>query len=176
MVQGLFIEAILTAQLIMAIFMLAVEKSKATYISPIGIGIAFFICEMVGVYYTGGSLNPARTLGPAVVTGLFTSYHWIYWIGPLIGAVVATGFYMLLKYLEYYTVLPDQDSDIAIYKGHLGDMETGKASTKPPSNEVPSSKLDRSGSTSPTFTPRRRASSGFSNYSSATLDEMKVQL
>jgi hypothetical protein len=79
----------------------------------------------------GGSLNPARSFGPCVVLTDFESYHWIYWLGPALGAVVAAGFYRLLKYitscrvllhsktyvhvhrfLEYETVLgPDADAE-----------------------------------------------------------------
>lgn len=78
LVQGIFIEAILTAELVFTIFMLAKEKHKATFIAPVGIGLALFIAEMVGVFYTGGSLNPARSFGPCVVTGIFDKDHWIY--------------------------------------------------------------------------------------------------
>ena len=52
--QGVFIEAILTAELVFTIFMLAKEKHKATFMAPIGIGMALFVAELVGVYYTGG--------------------------------------------------------------------------------------------------------------------------
>ena len=76
--QGVFIELILTAELVFTIFMLAKEKHKATFIAPVGIGLALFIAEMVGVYYTGGSLNPARSFGPCVVTLTFDKEHWIY--------------------------------------------------------------------------------------------------
>jgi len=58
--------------------MLAKEKHRATFIAPVGIGLALFIAELAGVYYTGGSLNPARSFGPCVVTGEFDSEHWIY--------------------------------------------------------------------------------------------------
>ena len=78
LVQGVFIEGILTAELVFTIFMLAKEKHKATFIAPVGIGLALFIAEMVGIYYTGGSLNPARSFGPCVVTGIFDREHWIY--------------------------------------------------------------------------------------------------
>jgi aquaporin related protein len=78
LVQGVFIEGILTAELVFTIFMLAKEKHKATFIAPVGIGLALFIAEMVGVFYTGGSLNPARSFGPCVVTGIFDKEHWIY--------------------------------------------------------------------------------------------------
>lgn len=83
LVQGVFIEGLLTAELVFAIFMLAKEKHRATYLAPIGIGIAMFVAELVGVYYTGGSLNPARSFGPCVVTGIWDKEHWIYWVGRL---------------------------------------------------------------------------------------------
>lgn len=46
--QGLFIEMFLTAQLTLVIIMLAVVKHKSTYLAPVGIGLAFFVCELVG--------------------------------------------------------------------------------------------------------------------------------
>lgn len=111
-VQGLFIETVLTTQLLLAVFLLAAEKSKSTFLAPIGIGLALFVSEMVGVYYTGGSLNPARSFGPAVVLGDFTTYHWIYWVGPLLGSLLASAIYAIFLLLEYQTVLPDQDAEI----------------------------------------------------------------
>ncbi|RYP52159.1 hypothetical protein DL768_002601 [Monosporascus sp. mg162] len=110
-VQGLFMEMFLTMQLVFTIFMLAAEKHRGTFIAPIGIGLSLFIAELMGVYYTGGSLNPARSFGPCVVTGNFDGYHWIYWVGPILGALVASGFYVLIKTLEYETVNPEQDYD-----------------------------------------------------------------
>ena len=44
-----------------------------------------------------------------MVTGEFPGYHWIYWAGPLLGSLLATGFYVLIKALEYETVNPGQD-------------------------------------------------------------------
>ncbi|CAE7220611.1 hypothetical protein CFE70_010485 [Pyrenophora teres f. teres 0-1] len=111
LVQGVFIEAILTAELVFTIFMLAKEKHKATFIAPVGIGLALFIAELVGVYYTGGSLNPARSFGPCVITGVFDVEHWIYWIGPGTGAIIAVIFYKLIKVLEYEVANPGQDDD-----------------------------------------------------------------
>ncbi|KAK0315481.1 Aquaporin-1 [Friedmanniomyces endolithicus] len=109
-VQGLFIEMILTAELVFTIFMLAAEKHKGTFMAPVGIGLALFVAELVGVYFTGGSLNPARSFGPAVVNRNFHGYHWIYWLGPILGSMVATGFYKLIKALEYETANPGQDA------------------------------------------------------------------
>lgn len=78
-----------------------------------GIGLSLFIAELTGVYFTGGSLNPARSFGPAVVNASFVSYHWIYWLGPVLGSIVAAGFYKFIKILEYETANPDQDMDHA---------------------------------------------------------------
>lgn len=125
--RGVFIEALCTAELIFAIFMLAAEKHRATFLAPIGIGLALFIAELAGerimnpfqvllliraaVFFTGGSLNPARSIGPDIVLGTFDGYHWIYWVGPLLGAIIAVLFYRLIKFLEYETANPGADSD-----------------------------------------------------------------
>jgi hypothetical protein len=108
-VQGLFIEMFLTALLVFTIFMLAAEKHKGTFIAPIGIGLSLFVAELGGVYFTGGSVNPARSFGPNVVTHKFTGYHWIYWVGPILGSLLASTFYMFIKKLEYETANPGQD-------------------------------------------------------------------
>ena len=114
----------LTAQLVFTIFMLAAEKHKSTFIAPIGIGLSLFIAELMGVYYTGGSLNPARSFGPSVVVHQFHSYHWIYWLGPILGALLASGFYMFIKALEYETVNPEQDA--GEHTGRAFDPTTGQ--------------------------------------------------
>lgn len=107
--QGLFIEMLLTAQLVFTIIMLAAEKHKGTFLAPIGIGFSLFVSELTGVYFTGGSLNPARSFGPAVVLHSFPGYHWLYWVGPILGAIIAAVFYHLVKILEYETANPGQD-------------------------------------------------------------------
>jgi len=108
--QGFFIEMILTAQLVFTIFMLATEKHAGTFIAPVGIGLALFICELTGVFWTGGSLNPARSLAPSVVSHSFPGYHWIYWIGPGCGAGLAAVLYKLVKSLEYESANPDPEA------------------------------------------------------------------
>jgi aquaporin related protein len=92
----------LTAQLVFTIFMLATEKHEGTFIAPVGIGLSLFVAELMGVFYTGGSLNPARSFGPAVVSHTFSSYHWIYWVGPILGAFLASAFYMFIKACKYH--------------------------------------------------------------------------
>ncbi|ORY19671.1 aquaporin-like protein [Clohesyomyces aquaticus] len=109
--RGLFIEMFLTAELIFTIFMLAAEKHKATFLAPLGIGLSLFIAELAGVYFTGGSLNPARSFGPDAILRNFDGYHWIYWVGPLLGAILAVLFYRFIKTLEYETANPGADCD-----------------------------------------------------------------
>ena len=46
--QGLFIEMFLTAKLVFAVLMLAAEKTKVTFIAPVGIGLALFVAELAG--------------------------------------------------------------------------------------------------------------------------------
>lgn len=48
--QGLFIEMFLTAELVLTVLFLAAEKSKATFIAPVGIGLSLFVAELTGIY------------------------------------------------------------------------------------------------------------------------------
>ena len=66
-------------------------------------------------------MNPARSFAPCVVQGSFPSYHWIYWVGPGLGSFLATGFYLLVRKLESWTISPDQNADA----GMIGDMIVG---------------------------------------------------
>ncbi|CBX92817.1 hypothetical protein LEMA_P055230.1 [Plenodomus lingam JN3] len=91
--------------------MLAAEKHKATFLAPVGIGLALFVAELVGVFFTGGSLNPARSFGPCVVTLNFPSYHYIYWFGPIMGTLLAFAMYKIVTLVEYQTINPGQDFD-----------------------------------------------------------------
>ena len=55
---------------------------------PLLVAFVKLICLVIGISISGGSLNPARSFGPAVVSGYFEN-HWIFWLGPLIGAALA---------------------------------------------------------------------------------------
>lgn len=117
--RGLFIEMFLTAQLVITVYFLAVEKHRATFLAPLGIGLAVFIAHICGTNYTGTSINPARSFGPAVVTD-FTGYQWIYWLGPFLGSFLAFVVYTILKWMEYHTANPGQDDDTAAKKTPAG--------------------------------------------------------
>ena len=65
---------------------------------------------LLGVYYTGAAVNPARAFGPDVINANFPGYHWIYWVGPFLGSAVAAMFYYIFKLFGYQTAHPGQDS------------------------------------------------------------------
>jgi aquaporin related protein len=109
--RGVFLEAFGTTLLCTTVLFMAVEKHKATFMAPLAIGIALFIGHLVCVYYTGAGLNPARSFGPCVAARSFPNYHWIYWVGPLMGSFLSFGIWEFLRFLEYETANPGQDSD-----------------------------------------------------------------
>jgi aquaporin-4 len=82
------LEAIFTFFLVAVIFMTAVHKKAAAGIQGLSIGGMVFLLHLVGVPLTGASMNPARTLGPALASG-FWEFHWVYWVGPIIGGIIA---------------------------------------------------------------------------------------
>lgn len=86
--SGLAVEIILTFFLVTVIFMTAVHKKAPAGMYGLAIGGMIFLIHIVGVPLTGASVNPARTFGPALISG-YWDYHWIYWAGPIIGAVIA---------------------------------------------------------------------------------------
>ncbi|KAK7713953.1 hypothetical protein SLS57_007240 [Botryosphaeria dothidea] len=107
--QAVCIEFILTAYLCMSIFMLAGENHKGRFMAPVCIGMALFSAHLVGVQWTGASLNPCRSFGPAIVSGNWKQ-HWIYWVGPGVGAILAAGLYKTLKHMRYEEANPGQDA------------------------------------------------------------------
>jgi len=147
-VQGLFIEMFLTSQLVITIFLLAAEKHKGTFLAPIGIGLSLFIAELSGVFFTGGSLNPARSFGPCVILGVFPGYHWIYWLGPFLGSLLAVIFYRVIKMLEYETANPGQDFNAHEADAFSFDEENAATASDvmPPTGEEMRMKSNFSGS------------------------------
>jgi len=86
--QGVIIEAIVTFVLVTVVIMVALDTKSKTGLAPLLIGFAYAVNVLAAGVYTGGSLNPARSLGPAIFA-FHWEYHYVYWIGPLVGAIVA---------------------------------------------------------------------------------------
>ena len=85
---GITVEIILTFFLVTVIFLTAVHKKAPAGIHGISIGGMVFLLHLVGVPLTGASMNPARTFGPALISG-FWELHWLYWVAPIIGGIIA---------------------------------------------------------------------------------------
>jgi len=85
--SGLVLELILTFFLVNAV-MNAGISGKATIPGGLAIGFTLTFGILMGGPLTGGSLNPARTLGPAVATGNYADI-WLYFVGPILGGVIA---------------------------------------------------------------------------------------
>ena len=98
--QGLIVEIVLTFFLVNTIFNTAVS-GKAGNFAGLAIGLTLVLSILMGGPLTRASLNPARTLGPAIVSGNYADI-WLYFVGPAIGAVLAA--------LLYIGVLKDKDS------------------------------------------------------------------
>ena len=89
--QGVGIEVILTIFLMLAVFGTAIDK-RGPNIGGFGIGLVLTMDILAAGPLTGASMNPARTFGPALLSGEWTN-HLVYWIGPIIGAVLAALLY-----------------------------------------------------------------------------------
>jgi len=90
-VAAVLIEAVLTFFLALAVMGTAVDPA-APKVGGFGIGLALWMCVLAGGPLTGAALNPARAFGPALVANYWTA-QLIYWIGPILGAVVAMQVY-----------------------------------------------------------------------------------
>jgi len=97
--MAIAIEIVLTALLVASIFGTAVDP-RAPKIGGFGIGLTVMADILVGGPLTGAAMNPARALGTAVweaaiKQGLGTLHdHFVYWVGPIIGGVLAGGIYI----------------------------------------------------------------------------------
>ena len=85
--QAIGMEAVLTFFLMSAVFGTAVS-ADAPRVAGFGIGLVLLFDILVGGPLTGAAMNPARAFGPAVVAQQWVG-HLAYWIGPVLGALVA---------------------------------------------------------------------------------------
>jgi aquaporin Z len=60
------------------------------------IGLTVGFCALMGGPLTGASMNPARSLGPAIAGGIWTS-HWLYWLAPITGTLAAVELHRILR-------------------------------------------------------------------------------
>lgn len=92
--QAIGLEAIATFFLAFVVFGTAVD-SKAPKIGGLAIGATIAADILAIGPFTGGSMNPARSFGPAVASGIFEGQA-VYWVGPIAGAIAASLLYEAL--------------------------------------------------------------------------------
>lgn len=85
--KAVFFEAILTFFLVVTVLLVTANPMLAV-VSGLAIGLVLTFDMFVGFWATGASMNPARSLGPAIFGNQMGTY-WIYIVGPLLGAIVA---------------------------------------------------------------------------------------
>uniref|UniRef100_A0A8C2T0G7 Major intrinsic protein of lens fiber n=1 Tax=Coturnix japonica TaxID=93934 RepID=A0A8C2T0G7_COTJA len=83
--QALCWEIFATFQLAFTTF---ATTSREAAPNRLALGSAVIAGALAAGPFSGGSMNPARSLGPAIVTGIWDD-HWVYWVGPVLGAVLA---------------------------------------------------------------------------------------
>ncbi|XP_066521395.1 aquaporin-8a.1 [Hoplias malabaricus] len=88
-------EVVMTLFLTMVISLGAVNRRTKSPLAPFCIGLTVTANILAGGMISGACMNPARAFGPAVVSGHW-DYHWVYWVGPLIGAMLTVCIVRLL--------------------------------------------------------------------------------
>jgi aquaporin Z len=95
-VTALLWEALLTAGLVSVVLGTASGAQQLGPVAAIGVGSYIALAGLFGAPVSGASMNPARSLGPALILGNWTAW-WAYLAGPLIGAAAATGIAWVLR-------------------------------------------------------------------------------
>lgn len=125
--SGFVVEVILTFFLVLVIFMTVVHKKAPKSVYGAAIGGMVFLLHIVGVPLTGASMNPARSLAPAVATGDagLLEIQWLYWVAPIIGGIIAGVImnYVFINKDEQETKSGPQSSSVSKSKSDLKKYE-----------------------------------------------------
>lgn len=98
---GAFItEVILTAVFVLVVLS-ATHKDASAAVAGVIIGLTLGVANLTAVPIDGASINPARSLGPALITGgLALSQVWLFLLAPLVGALLGAGIYLLFHQIQ----------------------------------------------------------------------------
>jgi MIP family channel proteins len=102
--QSLILEMVITFILMLVILGAAVDRRAHQGFAGVAIGLTVVVLAASMGPITGASMNPARTLGPALIGGTW-KYHWIYWVAPILGAQLAI---LVYRYFSRTVQLSDQ--------------------------------------------------------------------
>jgi len=105
---GFFLELILTFLLVFVVHMLALEMNNARNVAPFVIGSIVFVGHLIAIPVTGTSMNPARSFGASVVSGQWDD-HWVFWVAPLCGGILASGIYRCYSFFNIQALNGNQD-------------------------------------------------------------------
>ncbi|XP_058074271.1 aquaporin TIP2-1-like [Magnolia sinica] len=108
-VEGVVMEIIITFALVYTVYATAADPKKGSLgtIAPIAIGFIVGANILAAGPFSGGSMNPARSFGPAVTSGDFKD-NWIYWVGPLVGGGLAGLIYGNVFMTSEHVPLPNE--------------------------------------------------------------------
>jgi aquaporin Z len=97
MTAGLITEIVLTFFFLM-IILGATDRRAPQGFAPLAIGFGLTLVHLIGIPVTNLSVNPARSTGPALIVGDWARTQlWLFWVGPIIGAVFAGWMYALFS-------------------------------------------------------------------------------
>jgi len=115
-------EVLATASLIFYLYIFIGRKNLRNY-TPFGIPILYSILNIFFATRSGDSTNPARSFGPAVITGNF-SYYWLYWLAPIVGVLLVTALFKWRRVNRMYRM---DSARISYHESHTPEsLKTGE--------------------------------------------------
>ena len=115
LVRAVGVEAVLTFFLMLVIIAVATDKRANGAIPGLAIGLTVVFDVWIGGAVTGGSMNPARSLGPALFGGAKALLvYWVYVVGPVFGAVAAARVYEVIRGGEHHAHNAPNDLALAL--------------------------------------------------------------
>lgn len=94
---GLIVEIVLTMIFVLVVLGTTDAKKGAGNFAGLAIGLSLILIHLVGIHYTGTSVNPARSIGPALFEqGQALADLWVFIVGPFVGAALAAGIWSVI--------------------------------------------------------------------------------
>ncbi len=130
--EGFVLELVLTFFLMFVIMAVATDKRFPSAASGLAIGMTITLCMLMGAAFSGASMNPARSLGPALFSAIgaapkaLQQLLRIYIPAPIVGAIVAAVLYEFLRPAEFAKAAPEDLMALAVKEGEAETpAETG---------------------------------------------------